>query len=105
MRRALDEATGMPAGVVPPPRYRVGDLARAAGISRQQIHQYTVLGLIREVERTGGNQRLYGPEVFGRLAAIRRMRAAGRPLTDIRARLAAGEAPDGEKGRDKEEGE
>ena len=55
----------------PPKRYRVGEIVRHTGFSRQTIHNYTTMGLIRERERTGAGHRLYGEEVFQALALIK----------------------------------
>jgi DNA-binding transcriptional MerR regulator len=40
------------------------------GLSRQTIHNYTMMGLISESERTESGHRLYGEEVFERLVKI-----------------------------------
>jgi DNA-binding transcriptional MerR regulator len=45
------------------------------GISRQTLHNYTMLGLITEEERTESGHRLYGEEVFERLARIHELKA------------------------------
>ena len=59
----------------PPPKlYRVGEIARHTGLSRQTIHNYTVLGLITEAARTDGGQRLYSDGVFRKLAQLERMK-------------------------------
>ncbi len=50
--------------------YRIGDVMRYSGISRQTLHNYTVFGLIREEERTSAGYRLYGADVFDRLRRI-----------------------------------
>ena len=59
-----------------PPRklFRIGEVMRYSGLSRQTVHNYTVLGLISEVERTDAGHRLYGEEVFDRLARIEEMK-------------------------------
>ena len=50
--------------------YRIGDVMRFSGVSRQTLHNYTAFGLIREEERTPAGYRLYGEEVFARLRRI-----------------------------------
>jgi DNA-binding transcriptional MerR regulator len=50
--------------------YRIGDLVRYTPFSRQTIHNYTIMGLIRETEWTQGGHRLYDESVFGRLSKI-----------------------------------
>jgi len=60
--------------MVPPKLYKIGEVMRYSGLSRQTIHNYTVMGLISEAERTPSNHRLYDGQVFERLARIREMR-------------------------------
>ena len=58
----------------PPKRYRIGELARHTGLTRQTLHNYTRWGLIEEAEWTPGGHRLYDESVFTRLGAILRWR-------------------------------
>lgn len=62
--------TAVPKGEIPPKLYGTGEVLRHAGISRQTLHVYTTLGLVRprEVSKTG--RRWYGEEVFPRLKRI-----------------------------------
>jgi len=55
---------------VPPKRYRVGEIVQFTGLSRQTVHNYTTMGLIREAERTPGGHRLFDERVFFRLKQI-----------------------------------
>ena len=72
----------------PPPKlYRVGEIAGHTGLSRQTIHNYTVLGLITEAIRTPGGQRLYSGDVFKRLAKLDRMKST-MTLEEIRRAFA-----------------
>lgn len=50
--------------------FKIGEVMRYTGLSRQTLHNYTVMGLISERERTDSGHRLYGEEVFGRLLRI-----------------------------------
>ena len=50
--------------------YRIGELMRYSPYSRQTIHNYTTMGLIRESQWTEGGHRLYEESVFERLARI-----------------------------------
>lgn len=59
---------------IPPRMYRIGDVVRNTNFSRQTIHNYTTMGLIREAERTEGGHRLYDESVFARLARIDELR-------------------------------
>lgn len=60
----------------PPKRYRIGELARHTGLTRQTLHNYTHWGLIQEAEWTPGGHRLYDEAVFTRLSKILRLRKA-----------------------------
>lgn len=60
----------------PPKRYRIGELARHTGLTRQTLHNYTRWGLIKEIEWTPGGHRLYDEAVFTRLSKILRLRKA-----------------------------
>lgn len=54
----------------PPKLYKVGEIMRHTGLSRQTIHNYTMLGLIKPAERTESGHRLYDEAVFDRLRRI-----------------------------------
>ena len=55
---------------IPTKLYRIGELVHHSGFSRQTIHNYTIMGLIREQQWTEGGHRLYDESVFGRLSTI-----------------------------------
>lgn len=61
-----------------------GEAALRAGVSRQVIHEYTLLGLIRPARRTAGGHRLYDEGVLQRLRLIRDLVKSGYTLRDIR---------------------
>lgn len=63
--------------------YRIGELVRYTPFSRQTIHNYTTMGLIREAEWTEGGHRLYDETVFERLSRIIELRKS-KTLTEIR---------------------
>ena len=65
---------GMAQDAAPPKRYRIGELARHTGLTRQTLHNYTRWGLIEEAEWTPGGHRLYDEAVFARLALIMQLR-------------------------------
>ncbi len=80
---------------VPAKRYRIGEVVRYTPFSRQTIHNYTIMGLIREAEWTEGGHRLYDEKVFGRLSRIMELKES-MSLTEIRRVLNAEEiAQDG----------
>jgi DNA-binding transcriptional MerR regulator len=77
----------MPPPATPPPkRYKVGEIMRHTGLSRQTIHNYTMLGLITPVERTESGHRLYDESVFDRIRLIEVMKAH-RTLQDVKEEL------------------
>ncbi len=55
---------------VPAKLYRIGELVRYTPFSRQTIHNYTIMGLIREAQWTEGGHRLYDESVFDKLSEI-----------------------------------
>jgi DNA-binding transcriptional MerR regulator len=68
---------------IPAKLYRIGDIVRYTPFSRQTIHNYTTMGLIREAEWTQGGHRLYDESVFQRLSQITEMRKT-KSLFEIR---------------------
>lgn len=83
----------------PPKLYRIGDVVGYAEVSRQTIHNYTVMGLLRESKWTDGGHRLYDDSVFERLDLIETLRQQNWPLVDIKERL------DEVEGRRRQEGQ
>ena len=83
---SLDEETE--SGVRRPPRklYKIGEVIQYSGISRQTLHNYTVLGLITEEERTPSGHRLYGESVFERLERIQDLKVR-MSLKEVREEL------------------
>ena len=69
---------------VPPKLYRIGEVADYSGVSRQTIHNYTIMGLIRETNRTRGGHRLYGESVFERMDRITEFKAKNKSLSYMR---------------------
>ena len=74
--------------VLPPEKlYKIGEVMRYSGLTRQTVHNYTQLGLITERERTEGGHRLYGEEVFAIIEEVLRLRKEGKRLREIRELL------------------
>ena len=69
---------------IPTKLYRIGELVDYTPFSRQTIHNYTIMGLIREAKWTQGGHRLYDESVFERLSEIMRLRKT-KTLSQIRA--------------------
>ena len=78
---------------VPAKLYRIGELVDYTPFSRQTIHNYTIMGLIREAKWTEGGHRLYDESVFERLSEIIRLRKT-KTLLEIREILVKKEAHD-----------
>jgi len=70
----------------PPKLYKVGEIMRHTKLSRQTIHNYTMLGLITPVERTEAGHRLYDETVFDRIRKIELLKIH-RTLGEIREML------------------
>ena len=71
---------------IPAKRYRIGELVRNSPFSRQTIHNYTIMGLIREAEWTEGGHRLDDETVFERLSRIMELKES-MSLNEIRRTL------------------
>lgn len=76
---------------IPVKFYRIGELVRYTPFSRQTIHNYTIMGLIREAQWTDGGHRLYDESVFERLSKIIELRETN-TLSEIRQILNKEEA-------------
>lgn len=72
--------------------YRIGELAREAGVSPDTLRFYERLGLLRPVGRSEGKYRLYDAGAFQRLGFIQQAQALGLSLEEIRAVLEVMEA-------------
>ena len=60
---------------MPPKKlYKIGEVMKYSGLSRQTLHNYTMMGLIEEEERTESGHRLYPEDVFERLQKIELLR-------------------------------
>jgi len=63
---------------------RIGELAAKSGITTKTLRFYEEKGLLPPPERAANGYRDYGPSALSRLDFIRRGRAAGLTLTQIR---------------------
>lgn len=76
--------------VVPPKKlYKIGEVMRYSGLTRQTIHNYTMFGLLTEAERTDSGHRLYDEDVFERIEYIKSLRKGGKSLKEIRELLSS----------------
>ena len=67
-------------------RFKIGEVARYSGLSRQTVHNYTIMGLIQESDWSEGGHRWYDESVFTRLAQIEELKQA-HTLREIRSLL------------------
>lgn len=72
--------------------YRVGQLARTAGVNARTIDFYTRIGLLTVAELSPAGYRLYSHEALQRLQWIRDRQTEGHSLAEIRAALERGPA-------------
>jgi MerR family redox-sensitive transcriptional activator SoxR len=63
--------------------YRIGEVAQRAGIATSAIRYYEKEGLILEADRQG-NARVYGADIFDRLAMIELAKKAGFTIAETR---------------------
>jgi len=80
---------------IPVKLYRIGELVNYTPFSRQTIHNYTIMGLIRETKWTEGGHRLYDESVFERLSQIMQLKKT-KTLIEIR-RILGKENTDGQE--------
>jgi Cu(I)-responsive transcriptional regulator len=62
----------------------IGQAALASGVSAKMIRHYEQIGLVRAPSRTVSNYRLYGPNDVHSLRFIKRARALGFAMADIK---------------------
>lgn len=65
----------------------IGQVGRLSGLSRSTLLYYHRLGILRPVDRSGGNYRLYSSADVERLKQVCLYRKMGVPLHDIRRLL------------------
>ncbi len=63
---------------------RIGAAAAKAGISRQTLQYYVMLGLIKPSGQSSAGQRLFDQEAVKRIKLIRRLNRSGYTLRGIR---------------------
>jgi DNA-binding transcriptional MerR regulator len=64
-------------------QWKIGELARATGLTVRTLHHYDEIGLLVPSERTQAGYRLYGEQDVRRLYEIRALRDLGIPLGEI----------------------
>jgi MerR family transcriptional regulator, thiopeptide resistance regulator len=63
--------------------WKIGELARATGLTVRTLHHYDELGLLRPSRRSTSGYRLYGEDDLARLQQILSLRQLGFPLEQI----------------------
>jgi len=66
------------------PLLRISQAASAAGVSKQTVEYYLMLGLIRPIRRTGKRGRYFDKKLIQRIRLIRRLNETGYTLRSIR---------------------
>lgn len=74
--------------------FTIGALSRKTGCNVETVRFYERIGLIPEPPRSAGGHRLYGQRDAERLSFIRRSRALGFPLEQVRTLLNAVDSGD-----------
>ena len=62
----------------------IGKAAKSAGISRQSLQYYLMLGLLESTETTPTGRRLFDKKSVERIRLIKRLNDSGYPLRAIR---------------------
>ena len=63
---------------------RTGKAADAAGVSRQSLQYYLMVGMLDPTDRTAGGQQLFGEKAIERIKLIKSLNDSGYPLREIR---------------------
>ncbi len=69
------------------PLRRIGQLAQESGFTAKTLRYYEEIGLVRPTARSDSGYRLYRDDLIRRLRFVRRAKALGLALTDIRTIL------------------
>lgn len=66
------------------PLYPVGKAAEKAGVSRQSLQYYLMVGLLDPTQVTSTGRRLFDAEAVEKIRLIRKLNKSGYPLRAIR---------------------
>jgi DNA-binding transcriptional MerR regulator len=64
--------------------YSIGEAARRAGVSRQSLQYYLMIGLLEPTEVSAGGRRLFDSKAVERVRLIRKLNQSGYQLRAIR---------------------
>ncbi|MFA5553212.1 MAG: helix-turn-helix domain-containing protein [Phycisphaerae bacterium] len=62
----------------------IGPAAKKAGVSRQSVQYYLMLGLLEPTETTSTGRRLFDDKAIERIKLIKKLNQSGYPLRAIR---------------------
>ncbi|MBN2181716.1 MAG: MerR family transcriptional regulator [Sedimentisphaerales bacterium] len=62
----------------------IGTAAKKAGISRQSLQYYLMVGLLKPTETTETGRRMFDQEAIERIKLIKKLNGSGYPLRAIR---------------------
>ena len=66
------------------PLMRIGPTAAGAGVSRQTLQYYVLVGLVKPACKSSSGQRLFDKKAIPRIKLIRKLNRSGYTLRDIR---------------------
>lgn len=67
-----------------PTLLRVGQAAQAAGVGRQTLEYYVMLGLVEPIRKPGARGRFFDDKLVRRIRLINQLNESGYTLRDIR---------------------
>jgi DNA-binding transcriptional MerR regulator len=63
---------------------QIGEAAKRAGVSRQSLQYYLMLGLMEPTQTTPSGRRMFDQDAVARVKLIRKLNQSGYPLRAIR---------------------
>ncbi len=63
---------------------RIGEVAAAAGVSKQTVEYYIMLGMVSPIRRKDSRNRYFNARHIRRIKLIRKLNQSGYTLRDIR---------------------
>lgn len=69
--------------------FKIGEVMEHTGLSRQTLHNYTMLGILKTAKRTPSGHRLYDEEIFDVIERVQELKKE-HTLEEIRDLLEAG---------------
>jgi len=63
---------------------RTADAAKSAGVSKQSLQYYLMVGVVQPTQWTPSGQQLFDEQAIARIRLIKRLNESGYPLREIR---------------------